>query len=129
MLLRYRFKRPLYLSWYISFQGNISVGPQNELVLRLSESINLCIGCWEVQLAIHGVCMYHISCDPNVRVGDWFTVQYTLRIDHARGNLNLECSFGYRHEQLATGRSRDRVHWELLERLFLIDRPRATRNG
>ncbi len=68
MLLLYRFKL-LYLSSYMSFQGNVSSGPENELVLGPSESVDLCIGCWEVQLAVHGVCMYHISCYPDVRGG------------------------------------------------------------
>src|SRR6266540_4291847 len=112
MLLLYRFKRMLYLSWYMSFQGNISLGLENELVLGLSESIDLCIGCWEVQLAVRAVCMYHISCYPDVRGRDWVTVPYTPGIGHARGNLNLECSFAYQSVQLVTGRSRDIVHWE-----------------
>ena len=45
----------------MSFQGNVSPGPENELVLSVSESIDLSIGCWEVQLAVLGVFMYHIS--------------------------------------------------------------------
>src|SRR5947207_6180988 len=73
MLLLYRFKL-LYLSSYMSFQGNVSLGPENELVLGPSESVDLYIGCWEVQLAVHGICMYHISCYPDVRGGDWVTV-------------------------------------------------------
>src|SRR5438128_1937802 len=68
MLLLYRFKL-LYLSSYLSLQGNVSSRPENELVLGPSESVDLCIRCWEVQLAVHGVCMYHISCYLDVRGG------------------------------------------------------------
>src|SRR5438128_4816547 len=52
MYLAYRFKRMLYLRLYLSFQANVSPGPENELVLGGSESIDLSIGCWEVQLAV-----------------------------------------------------------------------------
>src|SRR5438128_230589 len=41
----------------------------------------------------------------------------------------FECSFTCWNVQLATSRSRDRIHWELLERLCLTNRPCATRNG
>src|SRR6266540_7467554 len=80
MLLLYRLKRLLYLSCFISFQGNVLPGPENELVLGLSESIDLCIGCWEVQLVVRAVCMYHITCYPNVRGRDWVTMSYMPEI-------------------------------------------------
>src|SRR5438105_14037736 len=74
MYLVYRFKRMLYLRWYMSFQANVSPGPENELVLGGSESIDLSIGCCEVQLAVLNVFMYHNSRYPDLRRRDWITV-------------------------------------------------------
>src|SRR6266498_1649091 len=93
MFLLYRCKRMFYRSWYMFVQGYVLPGLENELVLGLSESIDLCIGCWEVQLAVGVVCMYHISCYPGVRGRDWVIVPFTSGIGHASGNLDLECSF------------------------------------
>ena len=67
----------------MSFQGNVSPGPENELVLGISESIDLCIGCWEVQLAVYDICMYHISSYPGVHGWDWVTMLFTPGIGHA----------------------------------------------
>src|SRR5438128_915422 len=102
----------LYTSWYMSVQGYVSPGQENELILGLSKSIDLCIGCWEVQLSVDTACMYYISCYPGVRGRDWVTMPITPGIGHARGNLDHECSFACRNVQLATGRSCDRVHWK-----------------